>query len=76
MWAILDVENFYVSAERLFDPALRKVAGNCLTLRVEAKAGSALAIGADAVIRRKKGQGRGCHGFPSKIRIARRATLS
>lgn len=24
-WAILDVANFYVSAERLFDPALRKV---------------------------------------------------
>lgn len=25
MWAILDVTNFYVSAERLFDPSLRKV---------------------------------------------------
>jgi DNA polymerase V len=25
MWAILDIENFYVSAERLFDPKLRNV---------------------------------------------------
>lgn len=25
MWAILDIENFYVSAERLFDPMLRNV---------------------------------------------------
>lgn len=25
MWAILDVTNFYVSAERLFDPSLRLV---------------------------------------------------
>ena len=25
MWAILDITNFYVSAERLFDPRLRNV---------------------------------------------------
>lgn len=24
-WAILDIENFYCSAERVFDPALRNV---------------------------------------------------
>ena len=46
MWAILDITNFYVSAERLFDPALRKVPvcvlsngdGCCVARSEEAKA--------------------------------------
>ena len=46
MWAILDVTNFYVSAERLFDPKLRKVPvcvlsnndGCCVARSEEAKA--------------------------------------
>lgn len=46
MWAILDVENFYVSAERLFDPSLHKVPvcvlsnndGCCVARSAEAKA--------------------------------------
>ena len=46
MWAILDITNFYVSAERLFDPTLRKVPvcvlsnndGCCVARSEEAKA--------------------------------------
>jgi DNA polymerase V len=46
MWGIADVENFYVSSERLFDPSLRKVPvcvlsnndGCCVARSSEAKA--------------------------------------
>ena len=46
MWAIVDITNFYVSAERLFDPSLRKVPvcvlsngdGCCVARSEEAKA--------------------------------------
>jgi DNA polymerase V len=46
MWAILDIINFYVSAERLFDPSLRMVPvcvlsngdGCCVARSEEAKA--------------------------------------
>ena len=46
MWAILDITNFYVSAERLFDPSLRLVPvcvlsngdGCCVARSEEAKA--------------------------------------
>ena len=46
MWAILDVTNFYVSSERLFDPSLRRVPvcvlsnndGCCVARSEEAKA--------------------------------------
>jgi DNA polymerase V len=46
VWAILDITNFYVSAERLFDPTLRKVPvcvlsnndGCCVARSEEAKA--------------------------------------
>ena len=46
MYAIVDIENFYVSAERLFDPSLRKVPvcvlsngdGCCVARSEEAKA--------------------------------------
>lgn len=46
MWAILDITNFYVSAERLFDPSLRQVPvcvlsngdGCCVARSEEAKA--------------------------------------
>ena len=46
MWAILDVTNFYVSSERLFDPSLRRVPvcvlsnndGCCVARSKEAKA--------------------------------------
>ena len=46
MWAILDITNFYVSAERLFNPTLRQVPvcvlsnndGCCVARSEEAKA--------------------------------------
>ena len=48
MWAILDITNFYVSAERLFDPALRKVpvcvlsnGDGCCVARSEGSQGAA-----------------------------------